>query len=240
MSLKRFDLTGNRYGRFLVTKRIGRWDKKTWYECICDCGKIFICAHGRIQSGNTKSCGCLADELRQAHIKNMTLHGQTINKTRSKEHSTWHNLKQRCLNPKNKFYKYYGGRGITVCDRWLNSFSNFLEDMGKAPTANYSIERLDNDKGYEPTNCIWIPLEDQRLNKRCRKVDIGGTRMKFSTISSLLNFPISALYFWHNNGVDIKSAIAKRATRNPHIMSAMNRNLTPIQIESILSCLNIK
>ena len=81
------------------------------------------------------------------------------------EYNTWSSMKQRCLNPNNPHYKYYGGRGIKICDRWLNSFENFFTDMGKRPKGKYSIDRIDNYGNYEPENCRWVKTELQALNK---------------------------------------------------------------------------
>lgn len=83
-----------------------------------------------------------------------------------KEYYTWQSVKQRCTNCNATSYENYGGRGIKVCDRWFNSFANFLEDMGDAPTKNHSIERVNVNGDYEPNNCIWIPLAEQKFNRR--------------------------------------------------------------------------
>ena len=88
----------------------------------------------------------------------------------SKEYRTWLNVKQRCLNPNNSSYEDYAGRGITVCEEWAHSFEAFYKDMGDAPDPEYSIERIDNNKGYEPSNCIWATNETQQRNSRNTKL----------------------------------------------------------------------
>lgn len=103
----------------------------------------------------------------------------SIQQTNLRKHNlyaTWANMKQRCSNKDNPTYPYYGGRGIKVCDRWLNSFSNFLEDMGEKPSPSHSLDRVDNNKGYSPDNCIWSNLSEQRINRRMFKNSTSGYR----------------------------------------------------------------
>jgi hypothetical protein len=107
----------------------------------------------------------------------------THNKSSSKEYSTWCGMKQRCYNPTSKFYPYYGGRGIKICDRWLNSFENFFADMGERPD-NHTIDRIDNEQGYSPKNCKWATRSEQQKNRRCNRfVTLNGitkTAMEWS------------------------------------------------------------
>jgi hypothetical protein len=101
-------------------------------------------------------------------LKRQTLHGEAISKgaPASSEYSCWLELRSRCRNPRHRRYKDYGGRGITVCERWDNSFENFLADMGRRPSRYHSIDRKDNDRGYSPGNCRWATREQQRNNQR--------------------------------------------------------------------------
>lgn len=134
-------------------------------ECICGTRKLIPANH--LTSGNSQSCGCLQREL---SIQRFTTHGRR----HTAEYTIWHHMKRRCLDPKNKAYARYGGRGITICERWLE-FAYFYEDMGPRPSAKHSIERRNNNLGYSPNNCYWATPTEQGRNKRNnRLVTIDG------------------------------------------------------------------
>ena len=154
--MRALDLTGQTFGRLTVVEISGRRARglKEW-RCSCSCGGTIVVPTDRLRAGKTKSCGCLRGE-------NFATHG----KYHAPEHNSWSNMIQRCTNPRNRKFYAYGARGITVCDRWLTSFENFLTDMGSRPGPEYSIERVENDKGYEKANCKWATRTEQQRNTR--------------------------------------------------------------------------
>jgi len=157
--MKKHNLTGKIFGKLAVISRQGsdKSGKNSIWLCKCECGNFCCVVRCNLIQNHTNSCGCFAIEN---SIKIFTTHGKSY----SKAYFHWTDMKTRCTNKKNKGYKNYGGRGITICERWLNSFENFLEDMGY-PENEMSLERIDNKKGYFKENCKWIPKNQQAKNR---------------------------------------------------------------------------
>ena len=158
------DITGERYGRLVVKGLTGakKYNKYLWL-CECDCGNTTELIGRALQSGNTRSCGCL-------HLEAARTHGLTD----TPEYRVWSSMFTRCYNEKSDNYKDYGARGVTVCDRWRESFENFLADMGPRP-AGMSLDRIDVNGNYEPSNCRWATGVEQMNNTRNnRRVTANG------------------------------------------------------------------
>lgn len=153
--MKTIDITGKRFGRLVAIKFSHSKGGHYFWECLCDCGNKVVIGKGNIVGGHTKSCGCLRREI---------IHGMAG----TKEYKIWTEMLQRCRNPNNKAYKHYGGRGITVCKKWLK-FENFFTDMGKRPEGTW-LERRNNDSDYKPSNCGWATPREQHRNTRANKI----------------------------------------------------------------------
>ena len=151
------DMAEARFGRLCVIGRSGSLRGRAVWQCKCVCGAKARVLGQDLRRGKTRSCGCL--------VGRPVTHGHSVGGQLSGTYRSWRSMLTRCRDPKSNRYQYYGGRGISVCDRWKESFKNFLVDMGERP-AGKSLDRLDNDGNYEPSNCRWATPSEQRLNSR--------------------------------------------------------------------------
>lgn len=160
---KVIDITGQRFGKWVVIGDApGRGPTHPYVRCRCDCGTEKDINKGSLKRGHSNSCSGCRD---YSHLQNRpVVHGHTTHYRTSQEYNSWKAMKRRCYRKNDKRYKHYGGRGIKVCDRWLNSFNNFLTDMGNKPTPKHSIERDDVNGNYEPSNCRWATNKEQSMN----------------------------------------------------------------------------
>ena len=154
------DLTGQRFGRLVVQERDFSYKKAAYWICLCDCGNHATVQSCHLRSGATQSCGCLNKENVR---ERKTVHGGSY----SRLYRTWSSMKGRCYNPNDPNYKDYGGRGITICDEWRDSFEAFRDwALTNGYRDDLTIERLNVNGNYEPSNCTWLTNKEQQNNKR--------------------------------------------------------------------------
>lgn len=189
------DLTGNRYGRLVVIDRAENQKKSTRWRCICDCGTMVIAQSANLKFGSKKSCGCLPKGRPRMPHKSPKLHKprKATEATHERTRRTWASMMYRCGSQLHGKFENYGGRGIAVCERW-KEYSNFLEDMGERPDGK-SIDRIDNNKGYEPGNCRWATNKEQNANRRDnRNFVCDGKTLNVAQIAELLGKTYSTMY----------------------------------------------
>lgn len=191
---------GTRFG-LLTVLREGEWRGK--YRTVvtrCDCGTIATQRVSHVRSGASKSCGC---QVRSALLRGITRHG--LSKT--PEHRIWCHMLGRCLNPTDSAYSDYGGRGIMVCEAWRD-FTVFYRDMGPRPSPKHSIERVDNDRGYEPDNCRWaLPAEQNSNTRRNRFLTHNGVRLTIAQWSRVTQISQSAIHNRLRRGWDVDAIL---------------------------------
>ena len=206
------DLTGERYGRLTAISSTGvkKGTSMVW-SFMCDCGNQVERASGEVRRGKTHSCGCLRSELSKAKMKSFqtlgTIASSTHRMTGAPEFISWDSMKQRCLNPDHKSFKDYGGRGVVICDRWIDSFDKFLADMGERPEGT-TLDRVDTNGNYEPGNCRWATGKVQGNNKRSsRNITFMGLTRTLKQWADGAGISNKVLAYRLANGWDMKEAL---------------------------------
>lgn len=156
------EMLGRRFGRLLITARAENCpDGSARWICQCDCGRIINTSAHTLRRGDSESCGCQRQDRIVAAVRK---HGRYM----SPEYQCWQNIQARCYRPRHESYKYYGAKGVTVCDRWRASFVDFFADMGERPSPKHSIDRMNTYGNYEPLNCRWATKKEQTANRRIK------------------------------------------------------------------------
>ena len=220
------DLTGNRFGRLIVLEHIGykcfpSGGRHLLWKCKCDCGNFTNVTTEKLKSCSTRSCGCLAREIRSKRKgQNATNYKNGITFTRLGY--IYLGIKQRCYNPNNQNYHNYGGRGITMCDEWLGehgfeNFRNWCIKNGfkeKSNRGECTIDRIDVNGNYEPSNCRWVDITVQARNRRdCVYIEYMGERKTISEWSEITGIKDSTIRNRLNRGWDIDKALSVKSRK---------------------------
>lgn len=209
------DLTGQKFGRLEVIAfdSINKFHQATW-RCKCDCGNECVVSGNCLTQGNTKSCGCLNDEVRRGigAIPNRTTHGMWGTRL----YRIWKTMRNRCTAPSMPSYKYYGKRGISVCEEW-QKFENFFDWATRSGySEDLSIERIDVNKGYSPDNCMWADTKQQARNKTDSKfITVNGESKTIIEWSEITHIPASYLYNHKRKGENVADIISGKTPYRP-------------------------
>lgn len=185
-----YDLTGKKIARWTILKRLeNRYENVAYWLCRCECGKESEVSGRSITQGKSTQCKDCANRI---NGRNALTHGFCSGKKRPEYH-IWRSMKERCFNEKNSAFNRYGARGITVCDRWKNSFENFIADVGLKPKKNFSLDRIDNDKGYFPENVRWASTHTQSINTQRQNILVNGKIVPMEVLEKKIGITRSAL-----------------------------------------------
>ena len=213
---KKLNLTGLIFGRLTVIREAIEKTKggEIKWVCKCKCGNESVIAGSSLKRGNSKSCGCyFIDSVRER----FTIHGWSPAIKCTSEYKTWGKMKDRCYNNKFRYYPYYGGRGIKVCDRWLgeHGFINFIKDMGPKPTPKHSIDRIDVNGNYEPNNCRWATNYEQKRNTtRNIWIEYKGEKLVANDWSKKLGISFWRIQYHFRKGRSLSEIIEMDKNKN--------------------------
>lgn len=207
--MKRVDLTGKKFGRLtVIEKREPNKKRKTsMWLCRCECGNEKIIASHDLKHG-TLSCGCMLKENRES-FKNKYRNGKKINAKNTRILRIYNGMKQRCYNSNNSSYKYYGGRGITICKEWLENYYEFEKwSLENGYEDNLTIDRIDTNKGYSPKNCRWATYKQQANNERTNHVlEIDGIKHTVQEWSEIYKIKPNTIIYRIKRGWSVKRAV---------------------------------
>lgn len=198
------DITGYKFNGCTVISRASNKGKYTAWNCICRCGNQFIARSGDIKSGNTKSCGCYCKEISGDKAR-------THGKRETRLYTIWSNMKSRCINTNNVNYKNYGGKGITICNSWMNSFENFYKwAIKNGYKDNLTIDRIDNNDDYKPENCRWADYKSQERNRTNNHViTYNGRTLSMAEWAEITGIPYKTLWKRIKDGWSAEKALTR-------------------------------
>lgn len=203
------NLVGHVFGRWTARERDTSSKRPRWI-CECTCGTVASVRQSGLRDGTSQSCGCKhREELteRMTAVGPTFKHGQARAGKHTKEYWIWMQMRKRCSDPKQEHFHLYGGRGITVCDRWLSSFENFIADLGPRPTPKHSIERVDSNGTYEPGNCRWATPKEQANNtSRNKFIEWNGQRKTAAQWAEELGVNSELILYRLENGWTVEEA----------------------------------
>ena len=210
--MKTIDISNKKFGKLLAVKRCTNMSGKTAWECKCDCGNITFVTTSNLTCNRIRSCGCLK-------IKQLLERSTTHNQRHTVLYSVWRGLRQRCNNPKHASYHNYGGRGIKVCEEWDKSFQSFYDwsyangystENQKDEKLKLTIDRIDNNGNYEPSNCRWVDRKTQTRNMRTtRFITFNGQNKSVSEWCEIYGIKLQTFNTRIRNGWSIEEALTK-------------------------------
>ena len=205
-------MLGQKIGRLTVVGEgvpRGKRQRVTW-RCLCECGIEIDVLGDTLRNGMTKSCGCLRRETTAARSRT---HGHSVDRKESRELKSYNHAKSRCTNPNDPKYPQYGGRGIKMCQQWLDAPAAFLRDMGPAP-AGHTIDRIDVNGDYEPSNCVWADSMQQARHRRDNvSVEWDGRSWILKDLAAHLGVDYKSLHAYHRGKRKLPIAEAIAAAR---------------------------
>lgn len=188
-----WDLSGQKFNKLTAIKQVGVKDNSVLYLCKCECGGERIVKSWILKCGRVKDCGCISQKIRSKHIsEKLKTHGDS----KSRLYACWSDMKSRCYRLKDKYYNDYGGRGIKVCDEWIHNYAEFKNwALKNGYKENLTIDRINVNDDYKPSNCRWITIAEQACNKRnTRKIYLKGIGKTASEWSKIFPLTSSGIY----------------------------------------------
>lgn len=208
------DFTNQVFGRLTaICPTDLRWRKQIVWHCKCLCGEEVDVPSHQLANGKVKSCGCYRREMGIRRGKASTKHGHSGHRrgkvhAGAPEYASWSHAISRCHNPKHTAYRWYGAKGITVCDRWRTSYEAFLEDMGRRPSDKHSLDRIDNSKGYSPENCRWATIKEQARNtSQNRLITVDGVTKTMTEWCEIVGIRVETFYQRLRRGLSEQAAV---------------------------------